>query len=496
MQLIAVKDVFEEGRAFLEGKRDGQPHEKNLNKAEALFNEILNNNLGHPGILYCLGTVQLERGHFALAIQLLSQVTQIDPKFGEAWNNMCLAYRGINDFERAVICARKAAKLISNADMPCNIAAMHLSRNMPEAALEWAEEALKRDPGHIKAQWHKALALLEMRRWNEAWDWHESRLGGGGNESIAIRNYHGPDGMTPSWDGQKREAKTTVVIHGEQGMGDEIMFASCIPDALQTGAKIILEPSPRMEKLFKRSFPFAFVHGTDEVDGRSWIAIHGKPDFKCPVASLPKFYRRAPGSFPGTPYLRPDPALRGWWSDKLKALHPSGPRIGLAWQGGVQQTRIEARSFHPTQFHPLLRGFPDVAWVSLQYDKTAQANVEEVREKLGVKIAHWPKAVEARDPETQKPNDLDELVALVSKLDLVISVCQTAIHVAGALGVPCWCLTPSQPSWRYGAGESTTMPWYKSVELIRQPKGVLDWSPTMDAVAERLGRFLAQRKIA
>ena len=274
-------------------------------------------------------------------------------------------------------------------------------------------------------------------------------------------------------------------------MGDEIMFGTCINDAIATGADIILETSPRLEGLFKRSFPKAIVYGTNDVDGRAWISGLGKPDYKCAVGTLPKFYRGQDADFPGTPYLVPDPDRVAWWGDKLKALG-SKPKIGLAWQGGVQSTRNDARSFHPVQFAPLFRH--DVEWISLQYDSTAQTNVADVKRDLGVEIAHWPKAVEAVDPETGQPSDLDDLAALISQLDLVISVCQTTIHFAGALGVPCLCLTPSQPSWRYSAVESEDMPWYASVTLLRQAVGTLDWAPVIEEAGKRLEQFLEVRE--
>jgi len=88
------------------------------------------------------------------------------------------------------------------------------------------------------------------------------------------------------------------------------------------------------------------------------------------------------------------------------------------------------------------------------------------------------------------------LAALVSRLDLVISVCQTAIHVAGALGVPCWCLVPSEPSWRYGAGDSTVIPWYNSVRLIRQVNKSNDWLPVIMNVTSRLGEEMPRLRRA
>ncbi len=493
MQFIQANELMKQAVSFLEGKTEnGTPHERNLVKAEAIFNEILNYNIGNPVILYSIGSLHLSKGHYALAIQLLSQVCNMCPDMGEAWNNLGLAWKDVPDFDKAEYALKKAAKRIHTealADIYCNIAAIQVTRNKPLAILEWTNKALEIDSKHQKALWHKGLGLLELRQWAEAWDLHECRLTGGAVDKIAVRNYHGPDSMTPLWDGK---SVGKLVIHGEQGMGDEVMFASCVPDAVATGCEIIFEPSPRMEKIFQRSFPSVKVYGTDEMHGQRWIEKEGKPDFKVALGSLPKFFRRTPQSFPGTPYLKPDPLKRAWWGDKIRAYGTNKPVIGIAWQGGVQSTRYDARSFHPRLYKPLFEAI-DATWVSLQYDTTAKGCVEDLKAD-GVKVHHWPKAVEQTDPDTKRPSDLDELFALVSRCDLVVTVCQTAVHVAGSLGVPCFCLTPSEPSWRYSAGDHIDMPWYKSVRQFRQLPGTRDWTLPIAAVAEELRTI--QRKTA
>ena len=487
MIIVTAEKHHREAIAYLEGTLDGKPHEKNPLLAERMLNECLNYNLGNPVILTTIASYHQSCGHYGLAISLLHHVVALSPQFGAAWNNLGLAYKSVPDFARSEAALKNAARFIKDsdelADVYCNLAAINITRNRPELVIRWAEKALALVPDHAKSLWHKGLALLEMRKWDEAWDLHEYRLGdrGGAPGEIAVRNYHVPDGKTPDWDGK---SPGRIVIHGEQGIGDEIMFASCIPDALKVpGTSFIIEPSKRMQSLFQRSFPQTRVYGTNDTDGRAWIGEFGKPDFKIALGSLPKFFRRSDAAFPGLPYLEPDKAKRQWWGEKLNAL-PRKPNIGIAWQGGVEQTRYDARSFHPTELAPLFQAI-DANWISLQYDATAQTCVNEVREKLGVKVIHWPAAVEQKHPETGKMNDMDDYVALVSKLDIVVSVCQTAIHVAGALGIPTLCLTPSEPSWRYGAGTSEDMPWYASVKLLRQETAG-EWQPVIVRAANEL----------
>jgi len=486
MQFIKAQDYMDLALCFLEGKdREGKPHPKDLTKAENILHEILNHNAGNPVVLYALGSLYLSKHHTGLAIQILSQVAAMAPEFGEAWNNLGLAWKDYPDFDKAEVALRNAVKFLKPQVLPdiyANLSAININRHRPEECLKWAEQALALAPYHPQALWHKGLALLEQGNWS-GWELHEYRLKGGAPGEIAERNYHGSS-KTPEWDGK---TKGTLVIHGEQGMGDEIMFSSCLPDAIATGCRIIFEPSPRLEPVFKTSFPSLEVFGTNDTDGRRWIGELGRPDFKIALGSLPKFFRLTDSSFPGTPFLRAPPEKTAWWGDKLRAL-PQRPNIGIAWQGGVQKTRYDARSFHPRLFKPLFNSI-DANWISLQYDSTARYCAEEVKTELGVKLHHWPKAVEQLNPDTGKHAHLDELFGLVSGLDLVITVPQTAYHVAGSLGVPCFVLTQHEIDWRLLASTRTSNPWYNSIQLIRQktPGG---WKQVIEEAILKTKAFL------
>lgn len=479
MQRVNAQEMLDLARRIHEGA-DG--HEKDLVTAENIYHQILNHNVGAIIPLYCLGSLYMEVGKYGLAIQILSYVTSVSPEFGEAWNNLGLAWRGVLNPEKADECFAKAEEYLkvspqAAADTSCNRGAMRVNAGKPEECLEFCEKSLKLIPGHPKSRWHKALALLEMQRWSEAWQWHEYRLTpGSANSNIEERNYHAPD-MTPWWDGK---SPGTVVIHGEQGLGDEIMFASCIEDMRREGVDFIIEPSPRMHNLFKRSFP-DFVNGTNDTDGRDWIERKGKPDYKIAIGSLPKFCRLKDEDFPGTPYLIPSRIKAAKYRRKLNRLGDKA-KIGITWQGGVESTAQHLRSVFPETLEPILR--KDATFISLQYTKDAQANLDRLKEETGINVIHWPEAAHAED--------MDEPVALMSELDLIISVCQTAVHIGGALGVPTLCLTPSAPSWRYGV--TGNMPWYASVDLIRQEGD--DWTPAVEECARRVDALIEQRKAA
>jgi tetratricopeptide (TPR) repeat protein len=422
----------------------------------------------------------MQMGWTGLAACLLQQTVQLCPTSAHAWNNLGICFKREHMNELADLAFEKAFRFEKHPDFPSNQAAIYINNGTPERALELSERALALEPDHAQSLWHKGLALLEMQRWPEAWDAHEYRLHPASNCGVGERNYARGDGeMTPWWDG---ESKGKVVIHGEQGLGDEILFASCLADAVATGAEIVFEPTVRLAGLMARSFPEIEVHGTDRHDGSEWMKEGQTVDYKCALGSLPKFWRRSEGAFPGKPYLIVDETKKRHWFFRLKKLGRK-PKIGVAWQGGAQKTRIDLRSLPLEALIPIFRD--DVDWISLQYTEAAKNEVRALEKERGVKVHHYGKD----GPESP---DMDDLAALVANLDLVVSVCQTSIHMAGGLGVPCWCLTPSAPAWRYGV--TGNMPWYRAVDLIRQRGD--DWGPVLDEVKSRLDEWLVERKVA
>lgn len=462
MKFVNAEDLFNQAQ---EEHRKG-----NHDVAESMYNALLNKSPGNHFILFQLGTLHMQKGNSGLAVELLNKSVERNPDFGPAWNHLGICLKKVDHNKSSDFAFEQAEKYLPNvADIPNNRAAIYVNNGTPEECLKHANKALAIDPNHSMARWHKALALLEMQKWDEAWPWHEARLDPGSGCDVAHRNYS-KDSETPWWDGK---SKGLVVVHGEQGLGDEIMFSSCLPDALKTGAKFVIECNPRLQGLFQRSFPECEVFGTHKTDGEEWK--NGRSvDFKIALGSLPKFCRKKEEDFPGEPFLKADPERAKVYRQRLYAISDK-PKIGIAWQGGVRRTRADLRSIHLPLLKPILE--QDADFISLQYHQTAKDDCEELFEKTGLVVQHWEEAATGAD--------MDDQAALVSQLDLVITVCQTCNHVAGGLGVPCWIMVPSRPSWREGV--TGNMPWYESVTLYRQTE---DWSQVINQVSNDLKGFL------
>lgn len=272
------------------------------------------------------------------------------------------------------------------------------------------------------------------------------------------------------WQGQELSGKCIVVL-AEQGLGDQVMLASCLPDLLALGpSRVVVEVIGRVAPTLARSFPECEIIHTLQDRKMTWVKTIGDVDYFVPLGDLPQYFRVNLEAFPGKAYLKADPDRVAYWRQKLGSVGPR-PWIGVSWKGGLQATRQVLRSMSPAEFEPMVASV-DATWVSLQY-----GSVEEdlkTAEAANVKLAHWNEAIA----------DLDEFAALIECLDCVVTVCNTTVHYAGALGKKVLVLAPHIPEWRYGL-DSTHMPWYPDARVLRQPHHN-DWPGVISEAAKLL----------
>lgn len=283
----------------------------------------------------------------------------------------------------------------------------------------------------------------------------------------------------PVWRGEELRGKSIILL-AEQGLGDQVMFASCLPDLLALGpSRVIVEAIDRVAPTLARSFPQCEVIGTRQNRDLEWMRELGDVDYFVPLGDLPIHFRRERAAFPGKPYWLADPARVAYWRERLAEAGP-GPWVGVSWRGGTQLTRTVLRSMACADLKRLAdraQQHSPVTWINLQYG-AVDADIAAARE-AGFQVTHWPQAIK----------DLDEFTALITALDGVATVCNTTVHYAGAIGKPVWVLAPRVPEWRYGLTDPR-MPWYKDVTVFRQEVAG-EWPSVLDAVGDSLGRHLA-----
>jgi tetratricopeptide (TPR) repeat protein len=341
-----------------------------------------------------------------------------------------------------------------------NIAAME----GPRAAIRYYDEVLTDNPQapHLRA--NRALHELALGDWENGWQDHEARY-------LTHNNMTRPY-TYPMWDGSSPAGKG-ILVYGEQGIGDEIMFASCLPDLIAEATTCAIECSPKLAGIFTTSFPTATVHASKQVvNDIAWTEKLGMIHYQTAIGSLPRRYRRKAEDFPDhNGYLRADPDRIEFWKRRLDALNGQ-LKIGLSWRGGTQKTSGSKRSLGLVPLLHALSG-SQASFINLQYG-TYRDDVTEAESRTGISITSWDDAL----------NNYSETAALVSALDLVISV-QTAIaHLGGALGKQVWAMIPFRPAWRYGY-KADSMIWYPSVRLFRQAVPG-DWQDVLQRIATEL----------
>lgn len=410
--------------------------------AERLFDRLLAYSTEpDANVLLGYGTLLAQKERFGLAINLLEQAIETLPDYTMLWMNYGVCLKNAGRAQAAIEAFKKSIELDpNNGEAYSNYAGCFINMGCAEQGVPLAKRAIELLPDYPNAHNHLAMLLLELGRLEEAWPHYDYRW------TIPERIHFARPYKAPEWHGEY--VKGTLAIHGEQGLGDEIMFLGCLREVQKRADRIICEVSPRLVSWFQKNWPEIKFYGTHE----ELIAANGEPEKRVAIASLARWV----GMPNGKPYI--------------KRLDRSIPRrVGIAWRGGTERTNKKERSLRLGSLKPIL-DVPGYEFISVQYgepgilDEAKRHGIElGADNKDAVDIAHW-----------------------ISTCDLIISPCQTAIHQAGAMGVETWVMTPTKCAWRYcGYGEK--MPWYESVKLYRQ-KTADDWKPVIQRIADDLRR--------
>ena len=323
--------------------------------------------------------------------------------------------------------------------------------NRLEEALVSYDHALSLLPDDREALWNRALALLALGRFEEGWLGYEYR--NLRHKTLAARKY-----PKPLWWGKEPLKDQRLYIYWEQGLGDTIQFARYALLAAAAGAKVAFSVQDPLLRLLRGFEPAVTVIGQNEAPTEF--------DLHCPLLTLPLAFGTRLENIPAWEegYLKAPSEDVARWNQRL----PAGRRIGLVWSGNQTHANDANRSLSLAKISPLFQ--PGDVWVSLQ---------KEVREADRA-------ALEASGilNVSAELGDFADTAALISALDLVISVDTSVAHLAGALGKPTWVMVPFAPDFRWLLDREDT-PWYPKMRLFRQRRAG-DW----DGVIARIGEAL------
>ncbi len=392
-----------------------------------------------------LGVSILDKGkRLVEAYHMARRACDLAPKVSATWTNRGRLAEELFQLEEAEAAYQQAIILSKGKEYPLtlnlsNMASFYCTTGQWLKCEDMATKALALTPGHNKALGNLGITQLAQGKWAEGWKNYASILGSDVRKLVRYRD-------EPEWQG---EPGKDVIVTGEQGLGDELSFASMIPDAVAVAKKVIVDCDHRLENLFKRSFPKAKIYGSRWK--KDIVVDDGDqhPDYSISIGQLGAIFRNKDEDFPGAPYLVADPDRVAMWKALWKTKRK--PVIGIAWSGGLAYTGSTFRRWNLQQLQPIFNAV-DAHWVCLQY-KDASA---EIKAFEGAEIHQYPYA-------TLTP-DYDDTAALVASCDLVIGMQTSVCHLAAALGVETWTYVCHLSQWRYGRD---FVPWYKSMKLFR-----------------------------
>lgn len=390
---------------------------------------------GNPDLYSTIGTIQWYNGQLESASQYFSKALDVDPTHDEARIGLGLIYRDLRDYENAKHCFR---------------------------------QVIAHEPENAVARLNLSFLWLLQGDFKRGWPEYEQRYHT--REAPLLLNF-------PLWDGGKLDKKK-LLITSEQGLGDEIMFASCLPDVIAQAKHCTIACDERLVTLYRNSFPTTTVTGCNRTENLDWTKSVDDIDVQIPIGSLPLYFRQKPEDFLShSGYLNADPLQTEKWKERLDSLG-DGLKIGISWKGGLIKTRAITRSIPLHQWLPILQAsLPStpIHFVSLQYGDSSE--IIDFQKSAGLEIHSWKEAIE----------DFNDTAALIQSLDLIISVQTAIVHLAGALGKKVWALIPYSPEWRY-MSNGITLPWYPSARLFRQ-KQPGAWASTIEEVTKELAHL-------
>jgi len=452
-----------------------------LAAAEDIYCKILKKDPRNPDALHLLGLVVAQRGDAPGGRALVEKALAVRDDFPDAHINAAVMASQASDWPRAEHHARQAVVHRPNLDTHRTLASILLAQGRRDDAIAVLRAASEREPGNVEARaahgralrladdMHMLLSVAQgglalapdhptlhllcaeayfgLEQFQDGWREYLHRFRAL-EARVADKGY-----SLPFWSGEDLSERT-ILVWAEQGPGDEVMYANMYADVIARARRCIIQCSPRLMPLMRRSFP-----GAEHVDRDLTTGELAGIDYQCPAGNLGEWLRPRPDTFPDHQgYLRADPQTR----EALRARYLEGAAgqllVGIAWRSaGV--TEAAEKSVNILDWGPILQ-VPHVKFVNLQYGDCAQELAEVAR---GFKVG----VIDDRSIDSFR--DLDAYAAQVAAMDMVVSSSNTAAHFAGALGIPTLCMLPESLGrgrrWYWFSRDGRSL-WYPSTRLF------------------------------
>ena len=391
------------------------------------------------------------------ALDSYDQAIKLDSKDATVYSSRGVALQKMSRFDAALASYDQSSTVNPNYPEACfNRGTVLADLGDFEGALASYRKAVALRPDYAEAHLNLALTALKVGDYATGWTHYEWRWrtmrGPISNDQRLFRR--------PLWLGEPGITGKTILLHGEQGLGDSLQFGRFAERVAGLGARVILEVPRSLAPLC------ATLRGVTQV------IAHGDPlpdfDVHCPLMSLPLALSITLETVATAfPYLGSDPHKVASWQERLGPRVK--PRIGLTWSGSVGARTFSARSYPLAKLVPHLTS--DFEYIGLQTEITAADRKT---------LSEYP-AIRQFEGELR---DFSDTAALCECLDLVVTMDTSATHLAGALGKKAWVLVPFDGDWRWLVDREDS-PWYPTVRVFRQTSRG-DWDGVFERVGERL----------
>jgi hypothetical protein len=395
--------------------------------------QILEKQLKHTpqeiGLMFNLHSAYASLGENTKALEMAMSAVALAPTNADAFNNLGASFHSVNRRKDAALAFQTALDL--NPDhATARLNLVNTGDLDDESLIAETEYVIKNSKTKIQervlvgAIHNAAFSYFRTGKLKQAWEALEK----GFNPLIDSNRGRRPQRTfsKPRWTGEPLNGKRLMVWR-EQGLGDEIMFASMLPELLNMDAKVVVECEPRLVNLFKQSFPKFEVRSEAYHEVFPFLNVHDDFDFQIPIGSLGGIYRNSIEDFNRSgPYMKVDSSLQQKYQLRLGDQAGEKIKVGLCWRSGVVSPTRGA-SYTMLQDWSELFKSPNVCLVNLQYGQ-CEDELLVIEKEFGIEILRWE--------DTNLQNNLDALAALISQLDVVCSVGTAVAQVSGAVGIP------------------------------------------------------------
>ena len=375
-----------------------------------------------------MGLALQDMGELDAAIDSCEQAIKIKPSYAEAYSNMGLALQDKGELDTAMDSYEQAIKIKPDfAEAYSNMGNALQGKGKLDAAIESYKQALKIKPDFAEAHHNLGFVLLNTGRLKEGLDEHEWRWE---SQRFSAQRRHFTQ---PLWDGNASLKGQRILIWGEQGPGDVVMWSSCLPFVALQAEKCILECQEKLVPLLTRSFPNVEV----KVENKSLDTKRDDFDFHLPIGSLFRhFIPEISKETKPDAFLIPDLSRVNFWKERLNLLG-KGPFVGISWKSPFMTPARLPNYTQISDWAPVLT-LPNVTFINLQCSDFGD-DLASILDEFGVTVHNFD--------DLDHYNDLDDVAALSAALDIAVSVSTAVSTIAAGVGTPTKMLHWRQSSW-------------------------------------------------